>query len=78
MIVVVSAEMRHREASSTLYTCGCWNERIETFVYPFEYDYENWTSDGGTTSGQGGAYYATSTFVVVKSNTPIVKPTVTN
>ncbi|MEM6686694.1 MAG: peptide-N-glycosidase F-related protein [Bacteroidota bacterium] len=47
-------------------------------TFMFEYDYENWTSDGGTTSGQNGAYYATSTFVVVKSNTPIVKPTVTN
>jgi len=47
-------------------------------TFNFEYDYEDWTSDGGNTSGQGGAYYATSTFVVVKSNSPIVKPTVTN
>lgn len=47
-------------------------------TFTFEYDYEDWTSDGGTTSGQGGAFYATSTFVVVKSNTPIVKPTVTD
>ncbi|WP_298425936.1 peptide-N-glycosidase F-related protein [uncultured Kordia sp.] len=46
--------------------------------FTFEYDYQDWTSDGGTTSGQTGAYYATSTFVVVKSNTPISKPTVTN
>ncbi|WP_215907185.1 peptide-N-glycosidase F-related protein [Kordia aestuariivivens] len=47
-------------------------------TFTFEYDYQNWTSDGGTTSGQTGAYYATSTFVVVKSTTPIVKPTVTD
>jgi hypothetical protein len=47
-------------------------------TFSFEYDYQDWTSDGGTTSGQGGAFYATSTFVVVKSNTPIVKPTVTD
>lgn len=47
-------------------------------MFTFEYDYQDWTSDGGTTSGQGGAYYATSTFVVVKSSTPIVKPTVTD
>jgi len=44
--------------------------------FAFEYDYENWTTDGGNTSGQGGAYYATSTYVIVKSNTPITKPTV--
>ncbi|PHS10115.1 MAG: peptidase [Kordia sp.] len=42
----------------------------------FEYDYENWVTDGGNTSGNSGAYYATSTFVIVKSNTPIAKPTV--
>jgi len=47
-------------------------------MFTFEYDYQDWTSDGGTTSGQGGAFYATSTFVVVKSSTPIVKPTVTD
>ncbi|WP_298516595.1 peptide-N-glycosidase F-related protein [uncultured Kordia sp.] len=47
-------------------------------MFAFEYDYQDWTSDGGTTSGQGGAFYATSTFVVVKSSTPIAKPTVTD
>lgn len=47
---------------------------VNTFTY--EYDYEDWTSNGGTTSGQTGAYYATSTFVVVKSNTKIDKPVV--
>ena len=41
-------------------------------TFNFEYDYQDWTSDGAN----GNAYYATSTFVVVKSNTPIVKPTV--
>ncbi|MFK7750445.1 MAG: peptide-N-glycosidase F-related protein [Kordia sp.] len=46
--------------------------------FTFEYDYQDWTSDGGTTSGNNGAFYATSTFVVVKSSTPIVKPTVTD
>ena len=40
--------------------------------FTFEYDYENWTNDGAN----GDAYYATSTFVVVKSNSAIVKPTV--
>lgn len=43
-------------------------------TFSFEYDYEDWTSDGGN----GNAYYATSTFVVVKSNTPIANPTVTD
>ena len=38
----------------------------------FEYDYEDWVND----NANGNAFYATSTFVVVKSNTPIVKPTV--
>lgn len=45
-------------------------------TFTFEYDFEDWTSDGGTSSGQNGAYYATSTFVVVKSNSPINKPEV--
>ncbi|MEC8133581.1 MAG: peptide-N-glycosidase F-related protein, partial [Bacteroidota bacterium] len=44
--------------------------------FTFEYDFEDWTSDGGTTSGQTGAYYATSTYVVVKSNTEISSPVV--
>lgn len=47
-------------------------------TFTFEYDYQDWTADGGSTSGTAGAYYATSTFVVVKSSTPIVKPTVTD
>tara|TARA_B100001093_G_scaffold11988_2_gene11112 strand:+ start:99 stop:2057 length:1959 start_codon:yes stop_codon:yes gene_type:complete len=38
--------------------------------FTFEYDFKDWTSDG-----QGGnAYYATSTYVVVKSNTEISSP----
>ncbi len=45
-------------------------------TFTFEYEYEDWTSDGGTSSGQNGAYYATSTFVVVKSDSPISKPEV--
>ena len=45
-------------------------------TFTLEYEYENWTTDGGNTSGTSGAYYATSTFVIVKSNTPIVKPTI--
>ncbi|WP_100804449.1 peptide-N-glycosidase F-related protein [Ulvibacter sp. MAR_2010_11] len=44
----------------------------ETFT--FEYDLEDWTSDSGGTSN---AYYAISNFVVVKSNTPIETPIVT-
>lgn len=57
--------------------------RIDNFTNPmagtsfdFEYDFEDWTADGGTASGQNGAYYAISTFVVVQSNTPISKPVV--
>lgn len=45
-----------------------------TFTY--DYDFEDWTSDGGSTSGNGGSYYAISSFVIVKSNTVINKPTV--
>lgn len=44
--------------------------------FDFEYDFEDWTADGGSTSGQNGAYYAISTFVVVESNTPINKAAV--
>lgn len=42
--------------------------------FSFEYDYEDWVSDGAG----GNAFNATSTFVVVKSNTPINKPVVSN
>jgi|GEM_PF-273990 len=41
-------------------------------MFTFEYDYEDWTNN----MGNGNAYYATSTYVVVKSSTPITKPTV--
>lgn len=42
--------------------------------FSFEYDFMDWTSDGNN----GNAYYATSTYVVVKSNTAIVAPTITD
>lgn len=42
--------------------------------FNFEYDFMDWTSDGGN----GNAYYATSTYVVVKSNTVISAPTITD
>ncbi|WP_256371280.1 hypothetical protein [Seonamhaeicola sp. S2-3] len=35
-------------------------------------------SDGGTQSGQTGAFYAISTYIVVKSKTPIDAPVITN
>ena len=41
-------------------------------MFTFEYDYEDWTNN----MGNGSAYYATSTYVVVKSSTPITKPVV--
>lgn len=41
-------------------------------TFTFEYDYEDWTTDGQNSS----ANYATSVFVVVKSNSVIAKPTV--
>ena len=53
--------------------------RIDQFGSPnagstfnFEYYFMNWTSDGAN----GNAYYATSTYVVVKSNTPIDQPVI--
>jgi len=45
----------------------------ETFT--FEYDLEDWVSDS---AGTNNAYYAISNFVVVKSNSPIEIPTVTD
>jgi hypothetical protein len=41
--------------------------------FNFEYYFMNWTSDGAS-----NAYYATSTYVVVKSNTPISQPSITD
>lgn len=46
--------------------------------FDFEYDFQNWSSDGGSTSGQTGAYYATSSYVVVKSSTEISSPAITD
>ena len=40
--------------------------------FTFEYDLEDWTSDGLG----GNAFYATSTYVVVKSSTPLTSPIV--
>jgi hypothetical protein len=42
-------------------------------TFNFEYDYENWTNNGAN----GDAFYATNTFVIVQSNTPI-NPAVIN
>jgi hypothetical protein len=42
--------------------------------FSFEYDFEDWTNN----MGNGDAFYSTSTYVVVKSNSVIVKPTITN
>lgn len=42
--------------------------------FAFEYQLEDWTNNGAN----GEAYYAISTFVVVKSNSPIEKPLITN
>ncbi len=43
--------------------------------FNFEYKFEPWTDNG---SNKDGAFYALSTFVVVKSNSPINKPTIAN
>ena len=40
----------------------------------FEYDFEDWTSDGNG----GNAFYAISTYVIVKSNSEITAPIVTD
>ena len=40
----------------------------------FEYDFEDWTSDGNG----GNAFYAISTYIIVKSNSEITAPVVTN
>lgn len=42
-------------------------------AFNFEYQFEDWTN-----ISTKNAFYAISTFVVVKSNNPITKPTVTN
>ena len=48
--------------------------------FNFEYDFEDWVSDGGVIdpSYQPGAYYATSTYIVVKSSSQISIPIVTD
>ncbi|WP_198520115.1 peptide-N-glycosidase F-related protein [Lacinutrix sp. Bg11-31] len=41
-------------------------------IFTFEYDFEDWVNDGAN----GSAYYATSTYVVVKSNSVITAPVI--
>jgi len=40
----------------------------------FEYDFEDWTSDGAG----GNAFYAISTYIIVKSNSEITAPIITD
>lgn len=49
-----------------------FNSTMAGSSFSFEYDFEDWVNDGGN----GSAYYATSTYVVVKSNSVITAPTV--
>jgi len=44
-------------------------------AFNFEYKFQNWTAE---VKDNNNAYYAISTFVVVKSNSPINKPTISN
>ncbi|MFT5294004.1 MAG: hypothetical protein ACI9YH_000010 [Colwellia sp.] len=44
--------------------------------FMFEYKFADWITDGGHYSGDPGAFYAISSYIVVKSNTLIVIPTV--
>ena len=46
--------------------------------FNFEYKFQDWENNMKYTGDNPHAYYALSTFVVVKSNNPIIKPTVTN
>lgn len=44
--------------------------------FDFEYSFAPWVNDMQSTASNKHAYYAISTYVVVKSNTPIAKPIV--
>lgn len=43
-------------------------------TFSYEYKFQNWTNNGGN----GDAFYAISTFVIAKSNSPINSPIVTD
>lgn len=45
-------------------------------TFSFEYDFEDWTNDLNSTASNPHAYYAISNYVVVKSDTEIVKPSI--
>ena len=47
-------------------------------TFSFDYEFEPWTNNLLSTSTNIHAYYAMSSFIVVKSNSPIDKPTITN
>jgi len=46
--------------------------------FSYEYDFEDWTNDFQTNASNKHAYYAISSFVIVKSNEPIEAPGVNN
>jgi hypothetical protein len=45
-------------------------------TFSFDYEFEPWTNNLLSTSSNIHAYYALSSFIIVKSNTPIEKPIV--
>jgi hypothetical protein len=47
---------------------------LNSTTFSFEYDLEDWTSDGNG----GNAFYAISTYLVLKSNSEIVPAIVQN
>lgn len=50
------------------------NNSLTGSTFSYEYKFQNWTNNGTN----GDAFYAISSFVIAKSNTPISAPVVTN
>ncbi|WP_284357706.1 peptide-N-glycosidase F-related protein [Elizabethkingia anophelis] len=50
------------------------NHSLIGSTFSYEYKFQNWTNNGTN----GDAFYAISSFVIAKSNTPISAPVVTN
>jgi len=52
------------------------DQSLSGSTFSFDYEFQPWTNNLLSTSSNIHAYYALSSFIIVKSNTPVEKPIV--
>ena len=55
-----------------------FNNNLSNSTFNYEYDFENWVNDLKSSASNKQAYYAISSFVVLKSNKEINTAIITN